>query len=50
MSDHEDKTGLNKFKLEFSENLFKAMNELVVDLTVSTGNLQNNQLAEKPKG
>ena len=35
--EYEDKTGLNKFKIEFSENLYKAMNETIVDLTVSNG-------------
>ena len=48
--DHEDKTGLNKFKIEFSNSLYKAMNETVVDLVGSSNKIDANFKSEKPKG
>ena len=45
--EYEDKTGLNKFKIEFSENLYKAMNETIVDLTVSNNDF--NRWEQKPE-
>ena len=48
--EHEDKTCPNKFKIEFSNSLYKAMNETVVDLVGSSNKIDDNFKSEKPKG
>ena len=49
---HEDKTGLNKYKLEFTQNLYKALNETVIDIVTSSQNQKQNHqngASENPK-